>query len=242
MNKTKWKPLEEIEFLLKGREKIAVISCGTCANLSGTGGIGGMREFERALKKWRKKTTLARCVVACCPEAIMEQTMVAYSREIGASDAMVILSCAAGVKAANLCRPPVPVISVLDPAGSVAVTDKDGPLAESECKVCGQCVISLTGGICPIGACPAKSKYGPCRRAEEGDGACALDPGRPCIWKIIGAEADLAGLAELKKLHEKNLERPSPVKVPAAPSVLGWTSTWLAARLEWLEMVIRSIK
>ncbi|KAF5424454.1 MAG: hypothetical protein C5S41_05015, partial [Candidatus Methanomarinus sp.] len=41
MQKTEWKSVEEIEFILRDFQKISIISCGACANLCNTGGNAG---------------------------------------------------------------------------------------------------------------------------------------------------------------------------------------------------------
>ncbi len=243
MNKTVWKPIDEIEFLLKDANKVSIISCGTCANLSDTGGFTGMKYLKGLLRDWGKQVPLARSVVACCPEAVMQQTFSTYKRRIGKSDAVVVLSCAAGIKSANLCGIEVPIISVLDPIGSVAISRKDNLVANSVCNACGRCVLTYTGGICPLSECPAKSKYGPCNKAPEIPGPCALDENRICVWHEIEKNGNLDALGELQKLHQDpSLERPVLTAPRPIPSAIRSLSGKFVARVQNLERIIRLIR
>lgn len=50
------------------------------------------------------------------------------------------------------------------------------------CSMCGQCVLSYTGFICPM-RCPKQMRNGPCG-GTTGD-RCEVGDGRPCIWLMI---------------------------------------------------------
>ena len=243
MNKTEWKPVQEIEYSLKDAQKVSIISCGTCANFSGTGGHAGIKYLKEILKKYGKEIVLARCVVACCPEEIMRQTFLAFDKQIAKSDAVVVLSCAAGIKAANLCRLDVPVVTVLDPVGSIAITSQDNWVANSVCVSCGSCVISFTGGICPISECPAKSKYGPCKKVPETGNVCVMDGSLSCVWKEIEKNCCLESIAELKKLHaDENLKRLVSPELKTTHPLIRKISSRFAAHVQGLERIMRLIR
>ena len=206
MNRSGWKSIDEMEFLLRGYDKLSVISCGTCANLSGTGGTAGLRSIVPVLEKMGKKILFSRCIIACCPEELMWRAMKTYRRRIRKTDAIVVLSCAAGIKSANLVDPGyrIPIVSLLDSVGSSPVINHDYPgnaLSRSLCRSCGHCVLSLTGGICPVDICPSRSKYGPCPKAPAGEGPCAMIPGVACVWREIEKTSDAGRLRELSGFH-----------------------------------------
>jgi Methylene-tetrahydrofolate reductase C terminal len=195
------------------------------------------------LGKWGKHTVFSRCVVACCPEEIMNQTFIAYKKQIEKSDVIVVLSCAAGIKAANLCRPDIPVVTVLDPVGSTAITSQDNFVANSVCRSCGSCVITFTGGICPISECPAKSKYGPCKKAPETENVCSMDDSLSCVWKEIEKKCGIESLFELKKMHaDENLVRPVLSELKTTPPLVRKLSGRFVAHVQSLERIMRLIR
>ncbi len=242
---TAWKPEEEIRISLSGHPRVAVFSCGICSNLKGTGGAGGIRIFRGMLKKWGKKEVLGKVINACCSQAIMEQAVGKYIfSRAQKPDALVVLACAGGVKSAMLCLPGIPVIGALDTLGGMVITRETGLVAQSLCQGCGQCVISLTGGICPLDACPGKRRYSPCREAPGTGETCAKDPARPCVWKIILSQgADLEALKELKHLHKAGAKPektpPPPSQTPAMVRKIVGKAMAGTGRLAWLVKTIK---
>jgi len=243
MNKTRWKPTDEIKYSLRNTKKVSILSCGLCANLSNTGGTIGIKVLKELLAQWDKEVVFSRCIIACCPQDIMEQALDIYRKSISKSDALVILSCAAGIKSAYLCRPQIPIISALDPIGSVAISGEENPIARSACNACGQCVITYTGGICPISECPSKHKYGPCKQYPENGTQCAVDESRDCIWKIIAEKGDLVALEKIGRLHkERDNERPVTPEIKHAPPLVKKAFGWFSARSRGLENIIRILQ
>jgi hypothetical protein len=167
---------------------------------------------------------------------VMRHAQRAYLEPSNA-DALVVISCAAGVKSAFLCDPGVPVIAACDtvgigciPSGSATAADA---VARGACSTCGDCVLSFTSGICPLAHCAAKSLYGPCKRAPTVGTQCALVPQRDCIWaEIRGRGADLAALQALKAIREDHGQSSLPVvarKPP--PTLIRKIFSFIAARL-----------
>ena len=55
---------------------------------------------------------------------------------------------------------------------------------EEKCAQCGDCVLGLTGGICPITGCAKSLVNGQCGGTTD-DGDCEVEEGRPCAWARI---------------------------------------------------------
>jgi hypothetical protein len=51
------------------------------------------------------------------------------------------------------------------------------------CLACGDCILHLTGGICPITRCPKSLLNGPCGGVYEGK--CEVDRTNDCVWILI---------------------------------------------------------
>ena len=246
MDKTVWKSHEEIKYSLGAAKKVAIISCSLCANMCDTGGMAGIRAMNELLDGWGKKVTLAKCVLACCSVQMMMQALRKYSKALSKSDALVILSCPAGVRSAILHDPGVPVVAVLDSVGSAPIwrSKQEDPVLETICTACGQCVITYTAGICPVSVCPANTKYGPCSKAPQNGTQCALDKQRNCVWsEIIKRGGDLASLRELERIHKtKEKKRISAPKGRNARQFLRKFTIWLElCCAQGLARLLRSI-
>ena len=48
------------------------------------------------------------------------------------------------------------------------------------CRMCGDCVVGSTGGICPITQCAKSLVNGPC--GGQKDGKCEVNPDNDCAW------------------------------------------------------------
>ena len=48
------------------------------------------------------------------------------------------------------------------------------------CKMCGDCVLGSTGGICPITKCAKSLVNGPC--GGQKNGKCEVNPENDCAW------------------------------------------------------------
>lgn len=244
MNKTVWKSDEEINCILSGYTTLGIMSCGTCANLSYTGGKTGVEVLKAHLLKNHKQIKLAKVILAICPEEIMRQALKANRKSIEKCDALIVLSCAAGIKSANSCRPGLPVISLLDSVGSAAVSCSDPVLAGSLCRSCGHCVLVCTAGICPLSECPAKSKYGPCKSYSESNQKCEIDPQRDCVWHIIMQRSkNLHLLPLLKELHAHKDDRNTRY-TPGIKRAGFWKKffAWFASHIQKLEWVMRQFR
>jgi hypothetical protein len=63
-----------------------------------------------------------------------------------------------------------------------------------KCSACGDCVLELTGMICPITRCSKSLLNGPCGGQDKGK--CEVDKNRYCAWVLIYNE-----LKKQNKLH-----------------------------------------
>lgn len=239
MNRSAWKSGEELELLLGGARRISIFACGVCANLSDTGGPRGIKNLKRLLELDGREVVCAECITACCAEPIMREAIRRHWKAIQASDALVVISCAAGVKSAFLCDPGTPVVAAADSIGSVPVSRRDDPVARSQCVNCGHCVITFTGGICPLSECPANRKYEPCSRFGELGERCVTDPTRYCVWREIERRGDLEALKQLGRLQDaEDFERLSfPVR-RSSPEILKRISGWAVARSGWFARLV----
>ena len=65
------------------------------------------------------------------------------------------------------------------------------------CSACGDCVLELTGSICPITRCPKGLINGPC--GGQNKGKCEIDKDMDCVWILIYNELKRQGKLSLIK-------------------------------------------
>ena len=66
--------------------------------------------------------------------------------------------------------------------------------------MCGECVLDITGGICPITLCPKGLLNGPCGGMNKGK--CEVDNEKDCAWVLIYKELEKRKrLSSLKKIQ-----------------------------------------
>ena len=104
------------------------------------------------------------------------------------TDAVLSLACGAGVQTLADALEPLPVIPALNTT-FLGASDKPGVWTE-KCKGCGDCILSHTGGICPVARCAKSLFNGPCGGSQGG--YCEVGQGVPCAWTQI--------VARLKKM------------------------------------------
>ena len=66
---------------------------------------------------------------------------------------------------------------------------------EEVCVGCGDCILHLTGGVCPIARCSKTLMNGPCGGTRS-DGTCEVDEHVDCVWNQIVERAEARGELE----------------------------------------------
>jgi len=69
---------------------------------------------------------------------------------------------------------------------------------EERCQACGDCILGLTAGICPIARCSKQLLNGPCGGSQRG--RCEVNPDIPCAWQLIYDR--MAARGQLERLLE----------------------------------------
>ncbi len=63
------------------------------------------------------------------------------------------------------------------------------------CAACGECVLGITAGICPIARCAKSLLNGPCGGSQGGK--CEISGDIPCAWQLIYDRLKEQGLLEM---------------------------------------------
>ena len=176
------KPLEEIRDLVGNAEKVLVMGCGTCVTVCFAGGV---READTLAASLRMSTKLAGEDKAVTTTNVQRQCEWEYlsesSDEVADADVIVSLGCGIGVQAIAEQFPDSWVVPGLNTT-FLGMPVEQG-VWEERCAACGECVLGITAGICPIARCSKSMLNGPCGGSE--DGHCEIDPDTPCAWQLI---------------------------------------------------------
>jgi len=176
------KPLAEIKSLLGSAEKVLVLGCGTCVTVCFAGGereaaiLGASLRITTKLDGNGKDVTHA-TVQRQCEWEYLDQV----AEQVKDADIILSLGCGIGVQAIAEHFPEKWVVPGLNTT-FLGIPTEQGVWSE-RCAACGDCILDLTGGICPIARCSKSLLNGPCGGSE--DGHCEIDPNIPCGWQLI---------------------------------------------------------
>ena len=193
---TRQKPLEEILEAIGTDTSLFIVGCGTCATLCRTGGVDDVAAMAERLTAAGKIVTGTAVPPTGCDEVTAEIRS-AHRDQLRAADVVLVMSCAFGVQtaAAQLKKPVAPALDTL-------FMGKEGPAGQYTeiCMQCGECVLSNTGGICPVTLCHKGLLNGPC--GGTNDGMCEVGNGRECAWTLIYNRLESQGrLERMRRYH-----------------------------------------
>ncbi len=191
------KPLDEIFEMLKPYRRIAVLGCGTCVTVCMAGGQKEAEELAAAISIQRKKEKQEVSVEAFTIERQCEFEMIDQVAErLKGFDAVLSLACGVGVQTLVEHMPELIVLPGLN-TKSMGYPLEQGVWVE-RCLGCGDCVLHLTQGICPITRCAKSLLNGPC--GGSADGKCEIGKDVDCAWHLIHDR--LEKLGRLKVMEE----------------------------------------
>ena len=186
----KRKPFGEIKNNLKDYRRILVVGCGTCVAVCLA---GGKKEVSLLAAQLRMNFGLEKKDVHIAEETLERQCdrefLDTLNDRIKDFDIVLSLACGAGVQLLAETYPEKSVIPGVNTT-FIGVAEAAGLWTE-RCQACGDCLLSLTGGICPRTRCTKGLSNGPCGGMR--DGQCEIDPDRSCAWVLIYDQLDRAG-------------------------------------------------
>ncbi len=176
------KSLEELKTLVSDAQKVLVVGCGTCVTVCFAGGAREAAIVSSSLRMASKldgdkKTITDFTVQRQCEWEYLDQ----IAEQVAEADVVLSLGCGIGVQAIAEHFPQTWVVPGLNTT-FLGIPLEQGVWAE-RCAACGDCVLGLTGGICPIARCSKSLLNGPCGGSE--DGHCEISPDTDCAWQLI---------------------------------------------------------
>jgi len=195
MIKAKQKPLAEIKQLIAPYKKVLVLGCGTCVTISFAGGEKEVGMLASGLRiassmEGHERTFAEATVQRQCEWEFID----AVADQIKRADAVVSLACGVGVQALAERYPDKVILPGVNTT-FLGMAVEQGVLVE-RCRACGDCVLGLTGGVCPIARCAKNLLNGPCGGSQRGK--CEVNPETDCAWQLIYDR--LGRLGQLERL------------------------------------------
>lgn len=184
------KPVDEIIEMVSGSKRVLVLGCRGCVSVCSA---GGEREVEilasllrlGASKQGRTLETIEATLVRQCDREFVE----GIDQWAGQYDAIVSMACGVGVNFIANLRPRdivYPGVNTTFFGGSA-----DQGVWTEQCAGCGDCVLHLTGGLCPVARCAKSLMNGPCGGSVGG--RCEIHKEVLCVWQAIHDRLDRIG-------------------------------------------------
>jgi len=190
------KPLQEIQQSLEGYSKALIVGCGTCVAVCLA---GGEKEVGILAAQLAIANELAGKNMEIGEYTIERQCDREFLDELrgmaGAYDVLVSLACGVGIQFLADQYPDKVVLPGVDTT-FIGANEEAGYWTE-RCRMCGQCYLGLTGGVCPVTICPKGLLNGPCSGTR--DGMCEVDPEKRCAWTQIYERLDATGRLDLMR-------------------------------------------
>jgi ferredoxin len=187
------KPLEELMEFIRPHRRILLVGCNECVTVCAAGGRKEVAILASALQMASLKAgrpveieqmTLER---QCDPEYVEELTS-----QISRADAVMSMACGCGVQeVARRFRE-----KIVYPAVNtkfMGASERQGVWAE-RCQGCGDCVLGITGGVCPVARCSKRLFNGPCGGSTSGQ--CEISPDVECAWQLIWDRLKALGMED----------------------------------------------
>jgi len=187
------KPLEEILSFLKDENKIFIVGCAQCATVCKVGGEEEVKSMEEKLKSQGKEVTGWVVIDPACQSVEVKKSFQANRDKAISSNAILVMACGNGVQSVKESAERVKMAKTVYPGSNTLFLGEvvRPGYFEEKCSLCGDCLLEVTGGICPITRCSKGLLNGPCGGSSEGK--CEVDRERDCGWALIYEELNKRG-------------------------------------------------
>ncbi len=194
---TSLKPLDEILDSIYPYRRVLIAGCDGCTQpprgLREAKTLSQLLELAGKLKGKDMEFEVTTVVKQC--DSFL--TASALKPQVEGVEAVLSLACGAGPQIVAELFPDLPVLPAQN-THFIGAEDREGGIMEANCSACGDCLLALTGGICPVTRCTKGLLNGACGGARNGK--CELDPEKDCGWELIYQR--LERLGKLDRIKE----------------------------------------
>lgn len=186
------KSLDEIKGMIANAGKVLVLGCGTCVTVCFAGGekevaiLASQLRMATRLDGQEKEIREFTVQRQCEPE--YNELAAEYIRD---ADLVLSLACGIGVQTINEQFPDKLTVPGLNTTFLGQPTEQG--IWVERCQACGNCILELTAGLCPIARCAKSLLNGPCGGSQGGICEVYTDRQTPCVWHEIYERAQKLG-------------------------------------------------
>ena len=192
------KPFEDIYAMTEGYDSVLVAGCDTCVAICLS---GGEKEAEilaseigiKAKQEGRELTVEHTAAIRQCEWEYLDM----IADEVGTHPLVLSMACGIGIQSMAEKFAPKVVMPAVD-TNMLGMPQEHAVWLE-RCIACGDCLIGLTAGICPVVRCSKSLMNGPCGGSH--DGLCeVVGPNGEeieCAWVLIWERLKAQGREEL---------------------------------------------
>ncbi len=199
------KPFQEIKDMLKGYGKVLILGCGACVTVCMSGGERQVELLASAIRMARKLegnniSVTEHTLLRQCDPGFIDR----IKDEASQTEAILSMGCGAGVQGIAESLDNIPVLPALN-TRFIGIAGSEGIFSE-KCLACGNCILAMTGGICPVARCAKSLINGPCGGAQGG--LCEASRDNPCVWQLIYNRLKKLNMCHLLKEMSNTRIRP----------------------------------
>lgn len=176
------KPFEEIWEMVKDHKQLTVFGCNTCVAVCHQ---GGNKEAGILASQLRMRASQDDVDIEIIDSGIERQCEHEFFEKtedlIQKSESVLSLACGIGVQFMATKYGETPIYPALNTTflGDVPETG----LFTEKCQACGDCVLGITGGVCPVSRCAKRLFNGPCGGSTTGK--CEISQDTECAWQRV---------------------------------------------------------
>jgi ferredoxin len=173
------KPIAEIMELIRPYKKVLNAGCGGCVAVCLGGGQKEVDTLNTRIELTCREQKISLEISGFTVERQCDMQFNAeLDQMVGPYDALLSMACGAGIQFLAERYPDKPVLPAVNT--TFVGVNKEIGWYEERCQSCGDCVLGVTGGICPVTMCAKSLFNGPCGGPQ--DGHCEVDKDTPCAW------------------------------------------------------------
>jgi ferredoxin len=193
------KSLSEIKEMVRPYKKILIAGCDTCTAECLSGGRKQVAELAAALDMaFRLEGKEMEILEVSVDRQCIHEFLLDVIEPAGDVEAVVSMACGAGVQS---LAERLPEKAVYPGINTMFIGETAAPgLWQERCQGCGDCMLGLTGGLCPVTRCAKGLLNGPCGGSQGGlcEVSATLKCDVPCVWQLIYDR--LGQLGQLERL------------------------------------------
>lgn len=174
-----------------------IVGCGECSTTCKTGGETEVQTVKDRLDKEGYKVTGFTIPKSPCVAAQMKLELAKNKKVISEADSILVMACGLGAQSVKINDRQEKPLHVATNTLFMGAVDSSGLGFLEYCSACGNCVLELTAGICPVTRCAKGLLNGPC--GGQNKGKCEVDRDKDCAWVLIYEELKEHGNFNLLK-------------------------------------------